>query len=165
VSQLGHWWWNLNGGLDARSEMVKPGTTGYEPGKPITVTIHIRNRLGVARTSPTEFVRPNPDGKPALRKGITLSLWGSPSQSPSRGTNRDYPNDVIEPTRRAYFEPNKASRTLAPLEAFEAMRLDLNDWFALTKPGSYRVRVNFEADSGLGAGSATEAYFRLGVKE
>jgi len=36
--------------------------------------LHIRNRLGVARSSPVEFVRPGPDDKPALRKGVELSL-------------------------------------------------------------------------------------------
>jgi hypothetical protein len=55
--------------LDARTELVEPRTTGYEPGRPILVMMHIRNRLGVARESPSELVRPGPDGKPALRKG------------------------------------------------------------------------------------------------
>ena len=112
-------------------------TTGYEPGRPILVAMHIRNRLGVARSSPTEFVRPGSDGKPALRKGVDLSLWHSPSRGPRSIFNQVYPNEVIEPKRDAHFDPGERSRLLAPLEAFEAMRLDLNDWFDLTKPGKY----------------------------
>jgi hypothetical protein len=72
---------------------------------------------------------------------------------------------VIEPKRDAHFEPGGRSRPLTPLEAFEAMRFDLNDWFDLTKPGKYRVRVTFAAGSGIGEGSASEAYFQVGGDE
>ncbi|MEJ7636664.1 MAG: hypothetical protein WKF75_01435 [Singulisphaera sp.] len=158
-------WGNLEGGLDARTEMVEPRTTGYEPGRPILVTLHIRNRLGVARSSPTEFVRPGPDAKPALRKGVNPSLWRSTSRGPRSGMNQVYPNDVIEPKRDAHFDPGEGSRPLTPLEAFEAMRIDLDDWFDLTKPGRYRLRVTFAADSGIGEGSSSEAYFQVGGDE
>jgi len=157
--------WNLKGGLDARIEMVEPCKTVYEPGRPILVTMHIRNRLGVARSSPTEFVRPGPDGKPTLRKGINLSLWRSALRGPSSSFNQPYPSDVIEPKRDAHFDPGEGSRPLAPLEAFEAMRFDLNDWFDLTKPGRYRLRVTFAADSDIGEGSSSEAYFQVGGDE
>ena len=53
---------------------------------------------------------------------------------------------------------------MAPFEAFEAMRLDLNDWFDLTRPGSYRVRVTFAADSGVGAGTSNDRYFTIGER-
>jgi hypothetical protein len=158
-------WWNLKGGLDARTELVEPRTTGFEPGRPILVATHIRNRLGVARPSPTELVRPASDGKPALRRGVNLSLWRSTPRGPRSVSNQVYPNDAVAPKRDAHFDPGEASRPLAPLEAFEAMRLDLNVWFDLTKPGRYRLRVTFTADSGLGEGSASEAYFQVGVEE
>ena len=45
------------------------------------------------------------------------------------------------------------------------MRLDLGDWFDLAKPGRYRLRVTFAADSGLGEGSSSEAYFQVGGDE
>ena len=155
-------WWNLKGGLDARTELVEPRTTGYEPGRPIPVTVHIRNRLGVTRSSPTEFVRPAADGKPALRKGVNLALWRSSSRSPRSRSDRVYPDEAVEPKRVARFDPGEGSRTLAPLEAFEAMRIDLNDWFDLTMPGPYRLRVTFAAASGVAEGSASEVHFRVG---
>jgi hypothetical protein len=158
-------WGNLAGGLDARTEPAEPRPTGYEPGRPILVLIHIRNRLGVARSSPTEFVRTAPDGKPALRNGVKFSLWRSTARGPRSGMNQVYPIDAIEPKRDAHFDPGEASRPLVPLEAFEAMRLDLNDWFDLTKPGRYRLRVTFAADSGIGEGSSSEAYFQVGGDE
>jgi hypothetical protein len=68
---------------------------------------------------------------------------------------------VIEPKRDAHFDPGEGSRSLAPLEAFEAMRFDVNDWFDATKPGTYRLRVNLAADSGIGEGWSNEAYFQI----
>jgi hypothetical protein len=158
-------WWNLEGGLDARTEMVEPGRNGYEPGRPILVAIHIRNRLGVARTCPTEFVRPGPDGRPALRKGVELSLWHMTARGRRSAMNLDYPNDVVARKRDVHFDPGELSRPLIPLESFVAMRLDLNDWFDLTTPGKYRLRVTFAADSGIGKGSSSEAYFQVGGEE
>ena len=68
-------------------------------------------------------------------------------------------------TGGAHFEPGNGSRLLAPLESFEVMRLDLNDWFDLTKPGRYRAGVNFAADCGLGEGSASHVDFQIGGDE
>jgi len=158
-------WSNLPGGLDVQIAMVEPRTTGYQPGLPILVIMHIRNRLGVARSSPTEFLRPGPDGKPALRKGVKLSLWRSTARGPSSGFYRVHPNDVIEQKRDAHFDPGSATRPLAPLEAFEAMRFDLNDWFDITKPGKYTLRATLGADTGIGDGSSSDAYFQVGEDE
>jgi hypothetical protein len=158
-------WWNLKGGLDARAEMVNPRETGYQPGQPILVALHIRNRRGIAHASPTELIRPAPDGKPALRKGVSLALWRSTERGPSSGLNQVYPNDAVEPKRSAHFDPGEASRELQPLEAFEAMRLDLNDWFDLTAPARYRLRITFAPNSGFGEGASSEAYFQVGDDE
>ncbi len=154
--------WNLKGGLDARMEMVEPRPAGFEPGRPILVALHIRNRLGVDHPSPTELLRPNRDGKPALRNGVSISLWYTSLKGPNSGLNQPYPQDSIEPKRDAHFNPGDASRNLATLETFEAMRLDLNDWYDLSKPGKYRLRAVFAADSGMGEGSAAEVSFQVG---
>jgi hypothetical protein len=154
-------WWTLKGGLNSRTEMVEDGTTAYLPGRPILAKITIQNGLGVAHASPTEFIRPDTDGKPALRKGITLSLWYTAARGSRFGPNQVYADEVIAPMRDTHFDPGEGSRLLAPLESFEAMRLDLNEWFDLTRPGSYRVGVTFAADSGIGEGSASQAYFRV----
>jgi hypothetical protein len=165
ASGFNPWWWNLKGGLDARTEMVSSPTTSYEPGRPILVAVYIRNRLGTNQASPIEFIARASDGKPALRKGINISLWQSMSRGPGSGPNQAYPRDVVQPRRHDRFDPGDATRSLAPLESFEAMRLDLNDWFDLTRPGQYRFRVSFTTDSGVGEGSATEAHFQVGGEE
>lgn len=164
AGQLGPWW-NLKGGLDARTEMVEPRPAGYQPGQPILVALHIRNRLGVAHASPIELIRAASDGKPALRKGVRLSLWRSTAQASLAGPNQVYPNEAVEPKRDAQFDPGEASRLLQPLEAFEATRLDLNEWFDLTTPAKYRLRVTFAAGSGFGEGAASEVYFQIGDDE
>src|SRR5262249_40221965 len=98
-------WWNLKGGLDPPPGLVDKRPAGYDPGTPILVAVHIRNRLGVPHSSPTEFLHQAPDGKPALRKGVNLSLW----RSTAAGTNRDYPNDPVEPKHTARFDPAETS--------------------------------------------------------
>ena len=164
ASQFGPWW-NLKGGLDARFEMVESRTTGYEPGQPILVALSIRNRLGVARSSPTDLIRPGADGKPALRNGVGLSMCRSTERGARSGPDQVYPNDAVELKRDAHFEPGPGLRVLQPLEAFEAMRFDVSDWFDVSKPGKYRLQVTFSADSGLGEGVASNKNFQVGADE
>ena len=159
----GGWrWWPLKGGLDATTAMVDTRPAGYEPGRPVLVKALIRNRLGVAHSSPTEFVRPAADGKPALRKGLKVVVWYTGRGGSRAGvTGLVEPTDVVEPKRDAHFEPGQESRLLAPLESFEAMQLDLNDWFDLTKPGIYFVAVSFTADSGMGDCESVRSDFTI----
>jgi hypothetical protein len=158
-------WWNLKGGLDAGIEPVDSRESGYKPGRPILVGLRIRNRLGVARFSPTEFIRIGADGKAALRKGVNLTLWRSAPRGATSRLNEGYPDQVVEPKRDAHFDPGGASRELQPLEVFEAMRLELSDWFDVTKTAKYRLGVTFTAESGLGEGAASEAHFQVSGDE
>ncbi len=59
----------FEGGLSAEFKLVDAGEKPYELGRPIPVGLRVVNRLGVPREAPTEFVRPGPDGKPALAQG------------------------------------------------------------------------------------------------
>ena len=152
----------LKGGLTARAEAVEKPGPGFAPGQPILVALHLQNRLGVPRPGPTDLLRPAPDGKPSLRKGLTLVLRRSNSRALDLNRPRDEPEDVIEPRRDAHFDPGPAARPLEPLESFEAFRLDLRDWFDLSRPGTFRLRITSDADSGLGEGIASEAYFQVG---
>jgi|GEM_PF-3463045 len=158
-------WPDLKGSRDAWTELAEPCPTGYEPGRPIVVALRIRNRLGVPQSSPTEFVRPTPDGRSALRKGVSLSLSRLTTREAASGFNKISATEAIEPKQIVHFDPGNESRSLAPLETFEAMRFDLNDWFDLTKPGKYYFRVNFAADSGIGEGSTKDVYFQVGGDE
>jgi hypothetical protein len=150
----------LPGGLIAQVVPAAPPGTPHAPGRPIVMTLRLRNGLGVDRAAPTEFVRPAADGKPALRRGVNLALTAivADRDQPARPEDR-------KPTREARFDPGDASRPLGPTESFEALSLDLNDWFAGLAPGSYQFRMTFAPDSGLGEGGTNEAFFRIGDPE
>ena len=150
------------GGLSTEFKLVDAGEKPYEPGRPIPVGLRVVNRLGVPREAPTEFVRPDPDGKPALRKGMTLLLYYTAERgSGSFGIDPD-PDEEVAPRRDVHFDPGPAVRSLEPLESFEAARLDLADWFDVSRPGRYRLAVKFAQDSGVGEGYGTDVYFQVG---
>lgn len=141
---------NMPGGLDAQFWYVAWPPDGVVPDGPILARLVIRNGSGLDRAVPTEFVRPDADGKPALRRGIDLTIIPEPADGSQ--TAPDARKVEIPPARTARFDPGPASRTLAPTEAFEAARIDLNEWFSGLRPGSYRLRIDFGEDSGLGRG-------------
>jgi hypothetical protein len=145
-------WGRLTAGLDARIEPVDKALWSPDPGRPILVSLRIRNRRGVENASPTEFLRRGGDGRPALRRGVTLSAYHAASKLDGSDMPFGRPEE-LEPKRTDHFDPVAATRPLAPFEDFEAMRIDLNDWLDLTRRGNYRVRCTFTADSGLGAGT------------
>lgn len=155
----------LPGGLNARLEVPRPTPSSFrfEPGQPIPLVMHLQNRLGVDTTCPTEFVQPAPDGKPALRKGITLRIFRSKLASPSAARGQQQGVDETEPAKRlADFEPTGASRVLGPAESFEAMRIDVNDWFDLSAPGRYSVTAVVAPESGLGEATIRGYTFQVG---
>ena len=152
----------LSGGLAATLGPADAGATSYSPGSPIPIVLRVTNRLGLQREAPTEFVRPGADGSAALRKGMTLTLYYTAEVASERNGFGAYPNEESAPRREARFDPGPAARPLAPLESFEAARLDPGDWFDVSRPGSYRLAVQFDRDSGVGEGHGTEAYFQVG---
>ena len=160
---IGRNWGLLSSGLDVQLVAPDPLDDRYEPGRPISALVKIRNRRGIENTAPTEFLRRGDDGRPALRRGVALAVFYSPPAL-SRSA-RGIPQDELKPRRTDRFEPGAVTRPLEPFEEFEAMRLDLNDWFDLGKPGSYRVRIAFAADSGVGEGNSLDWYFTVGDRE
>ncbi len=152
-------WSGLYGGLDARAERVANGK-GL-----VKIAVHVRNQLGLPRICPTEFLQVAADGKPALRNGISLSLWRPSTRPPRAMGSAQRPEEPIEPKRVATFTPGDGSRSLETLEAFEATQIDLNDWFDLAHPGKYRLMVRFSAESGLGEGAVRGLEFRGGGGE
>jgi len=142
----------LPGGLSARVETAEPPIAVFRPGQPVLVTLRLHNARGVERSVPTEFVRAGADGKPALRRGVSLVLEELPKGTDGPGVLGSCSFPPRKPTRTDRFDPGNASRTLAPTESFEAVRLDLNDWYAGLQPGGYWLELKFGADSGVGEG-------------
>jgi len=155
----------IPGGLAAQVSLADPASTGHAPGEPIVVTMRLRNGLGVDREVPTDFVRPGDDGRQALRRGVTLTLFDVPKNPYGSGSPAMTPPGPREPTRRAQFDPGGASRTLGPTESFEALRVDLRDWFGTLGPGSYHVRIAVSQDSGIGNGTSGGGNFSIRTEE
>jgi hypothetical protein len=111
---------------------------------------------------PTEFLRRGDDGRPVLRRGVEVAVFYSAPRVTRSDPLSGYPRDALKPSRTDRFAPGEATRTLARFEVFEAVQLDLNDWFDLTRTGSYRVHVAFTADSGVGEGTSNDWHFTVG---
>ncbi len=150
---------NLTSGLSARLETADPSVTLFPPGQPVLVTLRLHNAHGIEQSAPTEFIRAAADGKPALRRGVSLVLNVRPRDADGQGVVHAVSAPRRQPARTDQFDPGNASRTLAPSESFEALRLDLNEWYAGLKPGWYWLQVNFGADSGIGEGTTDQLQF------
>jgi hypothetical protein len=93
---------------------------------------------------------------------MALKLYYTAELASGRDGFGSFPNEEVAIRRDARFDPGPASRSLAPLESFEAGRLDPADWFDVSRPGRYRLAVKFDRDSGVGEGYGTEVYFQVG---
>lgn len=155
-------WGQLTGGLDVRIDPVDQPHRAAEPGRPIVVVVRIRNRRGVENRAPAEFLRRGADGRLALRRGLTLTAYYSAPRRNNTDMIFEIPNEELKPKRIDRFDPGADARPMAPFEVREAMRLDLNDWFDLTRRGQYRVVIEFGADSGAGAGTSNNWFFEVG---
>jgi hypothetical protein len=149
----------LPSGLTARVETTEPPIAMFRPGQPVVVTLRLYNARGVEQAAPTEFVRAGADGKPALRRGVSLVLHDVSKGADDLGVLRSFSSPPRTPTRTDRFDPGNASRTLAPTESFEAARLDLNDWYAGLQRGGYWLHLTFGADSGVGEGTTNRIQF------
>src|SRR6185437_8702315 len=112
----------LNGGLEARISRADPARATLAAGHPLVVSLHLRNGLGVARDVPTEFLRPDGDGKPALRRGVSLVLSKLPKTANELESHFG-PAPERKPARTNHFDPGDARRSLAPTESFEAISI------------------------------------------
>jgi hypothetical protein len=152
---------NLPSGLSPRIEPVDATVSVFRQGQPILVELRLYNARGTERMAPTEFLRTAADGKPALRRGVSVTVSEIPSPN-------DGPPGLIiapttrEPSRTEHFDSGPAARLLAATESFAAMRIDVNDWYAALPPGSYLLELTFEADSGIGKGSTNRMSFGIG---
>ena len=104
------------------------------------------------------LAHPGGDGKPALRRGVNITAQHAPPPfSPPRP---DVAWDDRKPTRTAHFDPPRpaAVHTLGPGASLEVLRITLNDWFDLSKPGMYRVKITLDDEVGIGQGLSGEAF-------
>src|SRR5262249_28313989 len=111
--------------------------------------------------APAEFLRRGAGGRTALRRGVTLVVYYAAPKRNRSDMLFDWPQDEVKTKPSDPFVPEPKTRSLAPFETMEAIRLDLNDRFDLTRPGTYRVQVTFTADSGVGEGESNHWMFTV----
>lgn len=155
-------WQELSGGIDCRvcppgvSRHTRTNLVGrFDLGGPFPVSLWLRNRKGVEQGIPSIYYRKEPGRGPELLAGVDPTLRYLPETVLPRGTLTPTAEDEkdwreIAPKVTARFAASGGRRTLAPAEEIEAFTLDLNDWFDVTKPGSYRLKFLFTNESGLG---------------
>ena len=165
----GEWyrWGALSNRLDAQVSLPPP-PEGSDPtvdvfpaGRPLVATVRLRNRAGLGREVPTDYLRRDEDGPPSLRAGVTLTLARAADVPPGEPPRSPPAWEDLTPRPIARFEPGGASRVLDPAESFEAFRLDLNALFDLDRPGTFRLRAAFAGGSGVAEGTSNEVTFRL----
>ncbi|HET6247612.1 MAG TPA: hypothetical protein VFE47_07945 [Tepidisphaeraceae bacterium] len=127
------------------------GVSHLRVGDPLPIAAALGNRRGLSQTLPTAWFQPNANGGGALRPGVSIKLLYAP-RTPDDGTvwNPD-PADKswteVKSKPSAAWNPDLVTRDLEAGEAFEVMRIDLRDFFDLSRPGSYRVQILFNVDS------------------
>jgi hypothetical protein len=161
-----YFWGPVKGRLGAKSTLVNPPKTfeeGVRPGEPLVVSVRLRNLTGLDQSVPTEFIRPDADGKPALRSGITLKLTRAEIRPEELVGGLQEPRHAenLAPKRDARFTPGNATRVIGPAETFEAFRLDLRDWFTVSRPGQYQFGIEFSEDLDVAPSNSSLLYFRL----
>jgi hypothetical protein len=138
-----------------------------EPGKPVMVTLRLRNRGGLAQTVPSVLLRKETGHGLALHPGVDLHLAYAPPAVPTLGEAAPDRGEQLKwqelqarlAARRALAAPQK---TLRPTEELPALRLDLHDWFDLTRPGHYRLWFTFhKGEGGFAEGKSNEVSFVL----
>jgi len=142
-------------------------------GEPVTLELSLRNRGGLDQRVPSTYLATDPL---ALRSGIDLKLQYAPGdvwpQVPPHlrhtvGVHVPDQGDWTElkPRITARFKAADVGKTLAPTEAFVALRLDLRDWFDLSRPGSYQLRFLFTTKySGFADGQSAPFRFTLSAR-
>lgn len=163
-------WSKLSRGIDCC--ICPPGGTQQknartvftcEIGEPLVMTAWLRSRSGLDLTAPLSYHREDEEGNRKLLSGVSIKLEYTAEKPASPYNpyqdNRKWENLSLK--RTAHFVSDKPGRVLAPTEEFEAFKLDLNEWFDLKKPGSYRAYIIFSGECGFTEGKSHPAMFIL----
>ena len=149
-------WQSFSPTLDAKAS--PPGDIYRLPvGRPLPVTLTLRSRSGVDQSIPAEWQRTRADG-PAVRGDLRLCLSYSPRPilAAMDGPEADLRAwTPLPPIRTASFTPSPAMRLLTPTQEAEVLRLNLRDWFDLSRPGFYRLDFKTEGKRATRKGERT----------
>jgi hypothetical protein len=138
------YWYQLSGGLDCLAE---PAAKRVEVGKPATVRLLLRNRLGIDQEVPALWSRKGAGGAAELREGLDVEVSylppeDGPVQEQFWGDEPAKPWRPQKPRAVGRFR-DAAVQTLRCAGELAAVEVDLRDWFDLSRPGYYRVEFVF----------------------
>jgi len=131
---LSEGWTSLAGGLDARLD-------GPSPDQPTSVSLWLRNRRAVPLRTHEVWLRPTAEGLAALRRGLTLTVTGEPTNPP---------NPLLDTAQG--FPDEGRLRDLSPGQTLNAGRLDLRRVFGELAPGRYTLVLDLSGLSTAAAG-------------
>jgi hypothetical protein len=122
---------------------------------PLPITVMIRNRSGVDQTVPGQWIQPKGDSK-HLPEGVTIALFYSPKRldepsGPRYWSQQDFKWENIQllPGSFSASVPG-APQTLKPTENVAAFQVDLRTFSNFSRPGTYRLKVDFTAKGSSG---------------
>jgi HEAT repeat protein len=121
---------------------------GPKLSDPLPVSLHFENLNHNRQEVPATWYTNTPDG-PALREGLTISLFwaGFEPKRPDAGTASDKDFTAVESIRNAHFTPDRVNRVIEFAESFQALALDLHDWFKIEREGYYKVCFELDGNA------------------
>jgi hypothetical protein len=173
-------WTRLPHGFDCQLTTPKAdpkswrGCYAYDPvpeGQPVLATLTVRNRSGLDQTLPANLFQDASHAK-TLPDGIKLALLYSEKPSPKPKPNMGFPQpNEMGPWKeipiRAGSYPSRASAgdaktvmALASTTEKAIFKIDLRDFFDLSKPGSYRLQAAIERPDAMD-GQPSETSFAI----
>jgi hypothetical protein len=148
------------------------GCYTYEPvpqGQPVLATLAVRNRSGLDQTLPADFFQDAANAK-TLPTGVKLGLLYSDKMPPKPKPDGGFPQpNEMEPWTeipiRATSSPTSGGKTpvaMASTTEKTLFKIDLRDFFDLSRPGSYRLQADIQRPGTL-VGQPAETSFTVVV--
>jgi Leucine-rich repeat (LRR) protein/HEAT repeat protein len=141
--------WGMTVPGPGRDFWKKQKDASPEVGDPLPVELHFRNLGDDPLELPLTWFRDARNGGPSLRECLTVSLRWAPFYPlrPDAGQPGDKCSVALEAARDTHFKPDGLTRTLRRAESFQALALDLRDWFKIEREGYYEVCFELKGNS------------------
>lgn len=144
--------WKIGPGFEAKldgpgettfTEMRQPIFPKVTVGTPVPITLTLRNSRGADQAAPATFLPPTSDGK-TLPSGITFTADYSEKLDPD---DKSWTPLTLKPQPSSSLPP-VPTPTVKTGQEITAMKVDLRDFFDLSRPGTYRLHATANPKNG-----------------